>query len=41
MKAELFHADRWTDMTKLIVSFRDFANVPKNMSICKVILYMA
>jgi hypothetical protein len=31
--AELFHADRWkdgrTDMTKLIVAFRNFANVPK------------
>jgi hypothetical protein len=28
--AELFHADRRTDMTKLIVAFRNFANVPKN-----------
>jgi hypothetical protein len=27
--AELFHADRRTEMTKLIVSFRDFANAPK------------
>jgi len=27
--AELFHVDRWTEMTKLIVSFRNFANVPK------------
>ena len=27
--AELFHADRWTDMTKLIVTFRNFANAPK------------
>ena len=26
---ELFHADRRTDMTKLIVAFRNFANVPK------------
>ena len=26
--AELFHADRRTDMTKLIVAFRYFANVP-------------
>ena len=25
---ELFHADGWTDMTKLIVSFRNFANIP-------------
>ena len=37
--AELFHADkqvdgqtdRQTDMTKLIVAFRNFANAPKNM----------
>ena len=41
MGAELFHADRWTDgrtdggmggqtdMTKLIVAFRNFANAPK------------
>jgi hypothetical protein len=31
--AELFHADReaerWTDMTKLIVAFYNFANAPK------------
>jgi hypothetical protein len=27
--AELFNADRRTDMTKLIVAFRNFANVPK------------
>jgi hypothetical protein len=27
--AELFHADRQTDMTKLIVAFRNFANAPK------------
>jgi hypothetical protein len=26
---ELFHADRRTDMTKLIVAFRNFANTPK------------
>jgi len=26
--AELFHAERRTDTTKLIVSFRNFANVP-------------
>jgi len=33
--AELFHADgrtdRLTDMTKLIVDFRSFANAPKKM----------
>ena len=27
---ELFHADRRTDMTKLIVAFRNFAKVPTN-----------
>jgi len=27
--AEWFHADRETDMTKLTVAFRNFANVPK------------
>ena len=38
--AELFHADRWTDMTKLIVAFSNFANAPKRkdakLHICKV-----
>jgi len=28
--AELFHADRRTDTTKLIVAFRNFVNAPKN-----------
>jgi len=28
-KAELFHADRRTDMTKLIVAFRNFAQASK------------
>ena len=28
--ADLFHADRRTDMTKLIAAFRDFSNAPKN-----------
>jgi hypothetical protein len=27
--AELFRADRWTDMTKLTVAFRKFASAPK------------
>jgi hypothetical protein len=27
---ELFHADGQTDMTKLTVAFRNFANAPKN-----------
>jgi len=34
--AKYFHADRqterWTDMTKLIVAFRNCANAPKNQS---------
>jgi len=28
--AKLFHADRRTDMTKLIFAFRNFTNAPKN-----------
>jgi len=28
MEAELFHADGRTDITKLIVAFRNFANSP-------------
>jgi len=28
--ADLFHAGRWTGVTKLIVAFRNFANAPKN-----------
>ena len=28
--AEMFHADGRTDMTKLIVAFRTFANAPNN-----------
>jgi len=28
--ADLFHADRRIDMTKLMVAFRNFANAPKN-----------
>jgi hypothetical protein len=27
--AELFHADRRTGMTKLVVAFHNFANTPK------------
>ena len=30
MEAELLHVDGQTDMTKLIVTFRHFANAPKN-----------
>ena len=28
--AESFHANRQTDLTELIVAFRNFANAPKN-----------
>ena len=34
MVAELVHSDRRTDMTKLIVAFGNFANVPKISSFC-------
>jgi len=30
MGAKLFHVDRWTDMTKLKVTFWNFVNAPKN-----------
>jgi hypothetical protein len=30
--AELFHADRRTDMTKLIVVVHNFVNAPKNIN---------
>ena len=29
--AEMFHADRRTDITKLIVAFCNFVNAPKRM----------
>ena len=32
MGDEFFHADGQTDMTKLIVAFRNFPNAPKNSS---------
>ena len=38
--AELFHADRRTNMVKLIVVFRNFANAPKNESE-KVMFFIA
>jgi hypothetical protein len=34
MGSELFHSDERTDMTKLIVASRNFANAYKNSSIC-------
>jgi hypothetical protein len=30
VEAELFHADRLTDMTKLMVAFRNFAKASEN-----------
>jgi hypothetical protein len=33
--AELFHADGQTDVAKLTVAFRNFANAPKNYSLVK------
>jgi len=30
VRAELFLVDRWTDMKKLKVAFRNFENVPNN-----------
>jgi hypothetical protein len=35
MGAELFHADGQTEMTKLIVPFRKFANAPKTWRVDK------
>jgi len=34
-EAELFRADRRTDMTKMIVAFRNFANAPKNLCVAQ------
>ena len=31
VRAELFHADRRTDITKLIVAFRNVAKAPKKL----------
>ena len=34
--AELFHVDRRKDMTKLIVAFRNFANVPESCGVPRI-----
>jgi len=34
--AELLHVDRWTDMTKLIVAFRNFRNASKNVRMVRI-----
>jgi hypothetical protein len=36
--AELFHADRRTDMTRQVVNFRNITNTPKN---CCMFIYNA
>jgi len=36
--AELFHADRQTDMTKLIVVFRNFAKTPTSRVLPRSVL---
>jgi len=33
VEAELFHDEGWTDTTKLIAAFCNFANAPKNTSV--------
>jgi len=38
--AELFHADRRTDMTKLLVAFRNSANAPKNLPLLAEIYHL-
>jgi hypothetical protein len=37
--AELFHADRRTDMRKLTVAFRNFANTPNMWFFCQYRLF--
>jgi hypothetical protein len=34
--AKLFHVDRRTDMTKLVITFRSFANAPKKKKLARV-----
>jgi len=41
MGADLFHADGRTDMTKLIVAFCKFANMPENWTTDKVKTYVS
>jgi hypothetical protein len=38
--AELFHADGQTDMTKLIVAFRNFVNAPESGNQCPFVAEM-
>jgi len=34
VETELLHADRQRNVTKLVVAFRNFANVPKTDAVC-------
>jgi hypothetical protein len=36
---EMAHADRWTGMTKLILAFRNFANVPTMLPFTRIHIY--
>jgi len=38
--AELFHTDKRTDMTKLLVAFRNSANAPKNLPLLTEICHL-
>jgi len=38
--SDLYHADGWTDMTKLTVTFRNFANAPKSVTEFSVFRYL-
>jgi len=37
---ELFHVDRWADMTKLIAAFRNFVNAPKNYQVFNLLIFL-
>ena len=39
--AELFRADRQTDMTKLTVAFGNFVNAPKKITFCFSTVFMS
>jgi len=39
--AELFRADRRIDMTKLLFTFRNFANAPENWTFCPHSVFMS
>jgi hypothetical protein len=41
MGAELFHADRQAGMTKLVVTFYNFANAPKESETSAILSYVS